>query len=171
MISTYSFEKELLPHSDRLFRMALRITLDKEAAEDLVRETLLKVWQHHDTLSEIDNLESYLITICRRLALDYMARKERDNVSLDQVDIDTADASVSPLEKLSRDDRIAWVRQLIDTLPEKQRSIVQLRDIEDKSVKETAEILGITQEDVKTSHHRARKTLRAKLQEIDQYGL
>ena len=59
----------------------------------------------------------------------------------------------------------------MDALPEKQKSCLQLRDIEAKSYKEIAEIMSITEEQVKINIFRARQKLKEKLQTIDKYGL
>ena len=68
-------------------------------------------------------------------------------------------------------DRIQLVRRLIDNLPEKQRSVMQLRDIEGKSYKEIAQILDISEEQVKINIFRARQTIRQKFIETEKYGL
>ena len=68
-------------------------------------------------------------------------------------------------------DRIQLVRRLIDNLPEKQRSVMQLRDIEGKSYKEIAQILDISEEQVKINIFRARQTIRQKYIETEKYGL
>ena len=68
-------------------------------------------------------------------------------------------------------DRIQLVRRLIDKLPEKQRSCMQLRDFEGKSYKEIAQILGISEEQVKISIFRARQTIKQKFLETEKYGL
>lgn len=170
MMRTIDFRKDLLPHSDKLFRLAYRITLDKAEAEDIAEETLLRVWQKRESLDEINNLETYLYTICRNLAIDHNARKDSANLSLDTHTADSADTAATPLERLVAADRLDWVRRILNTLPLKQRTVLQLRDIEEKSVSETAEILGISQEDVKTTHHRARRAVRTKLEELDNHG-
>ena len=63
------------------------------------------------------------------------------------------------------------VRRLIDRLPEKQRSCMQLRDFEGKPYKEIAQILQISEEQVKVNIFRARQTVRQRYQELDNYGL
>ena len=68
-------------------------------------------------------------------------------------------------------DKIQLVRRLIDTLPEKQRSVMQLRDIEGKSYKEIAQVLDISEEQVKINIFRARQTIRQKFIETEKYGL
>lgn len=171
MTRTLDFKRDLLPYSDKLFRLAMRITLDRAEAEDIAEEALLRVWQRRDELPEIENMEVYLLTICRRLALDHVEKKESQNVSIETHPTDATDLSASPLEQLANEDRLRWVRKIIDSLPEKQRAVIQLRDIEEKSVKETAEIMGISPEDVKTSHHRARRTIKEKLLQVENHGL
>ena len=132
---------------------------------------MLRVWQKREDQEEINNLETYLLTICRRLALDRAALKEAQNLSLETHPADALDSTASPHDTLAARDRLEWVHRILDTLPEKQRTIIQLRDIEERSVSETAEILSITPEDVKTTHHRARRTIKNKLEEIDNHGL
>ena len=68
-------------------------------------------------------------------------------------------------------DRVRLVRRLIDNLPEKQRSVMQLRDIEGKSYKEIAQILAISEEQVKINIFRARQTIKQKFIETEKYGL
>ena len=68
-------------------------------------------------------------------------------------------------------DRLALVRRLIDSLPEKQRSVMQLRDIEGKSYKEIANIMAISEEQVKVNIFRARQAIRQKFLETEKYGL
>ena len=66
---------------------------------------------------------------------------------------------------------LALVRRLIDSLPEKQRSVMQLRDIEGKSYKEIADIMAISEEQVKVNIFRARQAIRQKFLETEKYGL
>ena len=68
-------------------------------------------------------------------------------------------------------DRIRLIRRLVDSLPEKQRTIMLLREAEGKSYKEMAEIMGITEEQVKVNLFRARQTIKQKYIEADKYGL
>jgi RNA polymerase sigma-70 factor (ECF subfamily) len=77
----------------------------------------------------------------------------------------------NPEEQAVQRDRIELVRRLINGLPEKQRSIMQLRDIEGKSYKDIAAILSISEEQVKINIFRARQTIKQRFNEIQQYGL
>lgn len=167
-----SFRNDILPLKNELYRLALRITLNPAEAEDVVQETLIKVWNRRDRWEELDSIEAFCLTICRNISLDKMKKAENQNSSLDD-GIDTADSSYTsnPEEQAMQRDRIALVRQLIDRLPEKQRSCMQLRDFEGKSYKEIAQILGVTEEQVKINIFRARQQIKQQFIKTENYGL
>ena len=159
-----SFQTDILPLKNELFRMALRMTQNPADAEDVVQETMMKVWSRHEQWNQIESIEAFCLTICRNVALDKMRRMDHQEQSLDAT-IDAADRShfSNPEEQAIQRDRVRMVRQLIAQLPEKQRSCMQLRDIEGKSYKEIAEVLGITEQQVKINIFRARQTIKEKV--------
>ena len=172
-----TFRTDILPLKDSLFRLALRITQNREEAEDVVQETMLKLWNRRDRWEEIENIEAFAMTICRNLSLDHLKRMENQHASLDddttlpfkegtEVGLSTFS---SPFDHTVTQDRIGLVRSIIDTLPEKQRSCVQLRDIEGKAYKDIAAILSISEEQVKINIFRARQTIRQRFQQMDDY--
>lgn len=166
-----SFRNDVLPLKDVLYRLALRITLSHEEAQDIVQDTLIKVWNKRDDWQSLDNIEAYSMTICRNLALDALKKKGNNNESLEQEQIDTPDRTSNPHELMIQKDRIEMVRRLVNLLPEKQRSCMQLRDFEGKAYKDIAQILGITEEQVKVNIFRARQTIKQQFSKADNYGL
>ncbi len=166
-----SFRNDVLPLKDVLYRLALRITLSHEEAQDIVQDTLIKVWNKRDDWQLLDNIEAYSMTICRNLALDALKKKGNNNESLEQEQIDTPDRTSNPHELMIQKDRIEMVRRLVNQLPEKQRSCMQLRDFEGKAYKDIAQILGITEEQVKVNIFRARQTIKQQFSKADNYGL
>lgn len=171
MKKTISFRNDILPMKDMLFRLALRITLSKEEAEDIVQDTLIKVWNQRERWNEIDSIEAFSTTICRNLSLDRIKRKGSDNASLDDIGSHEPAAQSNPYEKTQQRDRLELIRRLIDSLPEKQRSCMQLRDIEGKPYKEIAAILGISEDQVKVNIFRARRAIKQQFTKYEQYGL
>ena len=167
-----SFRNDVLPLKNELFRLALRITLNRAEAEDVVQETMIKVWNKRDYWDEIESIEAFCLTICRNISLDKMKKAENQNQSL-QEGHDAPDLSYTsnPEEQAMQRDRIQLIRQLINHLPEKQRSCMQLRDFEGKSYKEIAQVLGISEEQVKINIFRARQTIKQKFIETEDYGL
>ena len=162
-----SFQTDILPLKNDLYRMALRITMNAAEAEDVVQETMMKVWNRRDQWEQIESIEAFCLTICRNLSLDKVRRMDNQTQSLDAA-YDPKDLGVSsnPEEQAIQSDRIRLVRQMISQLPEKQRSCMQLRDMEGKSYKDIATILDITEEQVKVNIFRARQTIREKFKQF-----
>jgi len=150
-----SFRNTVLPLSDRLFRLALRITMNRAEAEDVVQDTLLKVWEQRKEWEQINNLEAFAIATCRNRALDILKRAGRNTIPLEVVDKrqQTADSGLQALEAR---EQLSLVRQIMDELPEVQRTIMQLRDIEGRTYQEIAEAMDISETQVKVYLHRAR---------------
>ncbi len=158
-----SFQSDILPLKNELYRMALRITMNAADAEDVVQETMMKVWNRRDQWDQIESIEAFCLTICRNLSLDKVRRMDNQTQSLDAA-YDPKDQGVAsnPEEQAIQSDRVRLVRQMINLLPEKQRSCMQLRDMEGKSYKDIATVLDITEEQVKVNIFRARQTIREK---------
>ena len=168
-----SFRNDVLPLKNELYRLALRITLNPAEAEDVVQETMMKVWNRREQWEQIESLEAFCLTICRNLALDKTRKMSFLGQSLDADEYDAPDHSHSanPEEQAIQQDRIQLVRRIIDNLPEKQRSVMQLRDFEGKSYKEIAAILQISEEQVKINIYRARQVIKQKYIQAEKYGL
>ncbi len=167
-----SFRNDVLPLKNKLFRLALRITLNREEAEDIVQDTLIKVWKARDKWQELESIEAYSLTIARNLSLDRNKKMENQNDSLEEQKVERPDETTySPSEQMIQKDKLHIVRRIIDELPEKQRTCLQLRDIEGKAYKEIASILDITEDQVKVNIFRARQTVKQRFQQFDRYGL
>jgi RNA polymerase sigma-70 factor (ECF subfamily) len=149
-----------MPLTERLFRLAMRIVQNREEAEDIVQDTLMKLWSQQAEWAEIQNIETYTLTMCRNLALDRLEKKERQNLTLNEAIHDQADNAPAPDDQLISRQQHDLARQLIDQLPEKQRTTVQLRDIEGMTYQEIADVMGITVADVKVNLFRGRQKLR-----------
>ncbi len=168
-----SFRNDVLPLKNELYRLALRITLNPAEAEDVVQETMMKVWSRREQWEQIESIEAFCLTICRNLALDKTRKMNFLDQSLDADEHDAPDHShtANPEEQAIQQDRIRLVRRIIDNLPEKQRSVMQLRDFEGKSYKEIAAILEISEEQVKINIYRARQVIKQKYIQAEKYGL
>lgn len=167
---TISFREDILPLKDKLFRLALRITFDRAEAEDIVQDTLMRVWNKREEWQQMDSIEAYCLTIARNLAIDRSQKMESQNLELTPETQEMPDAKM-PDQLMEQNEQLSIIHRLINELPEKQRSILQLRDIEGKNYKEIAVILGLTEEQVKVNLFRARQRIRLKYNEINDYGL
>ena len=160
-MSEISFRNDIMPLKNQLYRLAIRITLDNAEAEDIVQETLIKVWNQRDRWNEIENIPAFCFTICRNLSLDSIKRQANQHQSLDNTPVEHTDNAITPSEKAIQRDQVNLVRHIVDNLP----------DFEGKTYKDIAEILNISTEQVKVNIFRARQTIKLRFQDLDDYGL
>ena len=165
-----SFRNDILPLKDKLFRLALRITLDRAEAEDVVQDTMIRVWNKREEWSQFESIEAYCLVIARNLAIDRSQKKEAQHVELTS-EMEEANDELGPYDQLVIQEQMAIIHRLINELPEKQRLIMQLRDIEGESYKEIADVLHLTEEQVKVNLFRARQKVKQRYTEIEGYGL
>lgn len=163
-MKTVSFQTDILPMKDLLFRLALRITLNREDAEDVVQETLIRCWNKRDEWENIDSIQAFATTICRNLAVDCTKRAGRKTKGLEDESVaqnlPTANTADSPMQKVLNSERMTQLKRIIDSLPENQKLCLQLRDFEERSYKEIAEMLQLTEQQVKTNIFRARQAIK-----------
>lgn len=158
---SYGFKEQIWPLRDKMFRLAQRITLSREEAEDVVQDTMERLWRDRERLSLIDSIEAWTLRLVRNLSLDRLKRSGRQSVELDP----ERDATATPGadRNLELEEGMRLVREAMDRLPEVQRSIMELRDIEGKSYAEIAEILELTESQVKVYLHRGREKIKKSL--------
>ena len=157
------FNTDILPLKDKLFRMALRITMQREEAEDIVQEALIKLWKQRDKLADIDNLEAYAITVCRNLAVDKSRRTAVMFASIDGEQQTMPTPSVNPYDSIYASESLRQITDLMAQLPEKQRLCMHLRDFEGMNYRDIATALEITEDQVKVNIFRARKFIKEKM--------
>lgn len=162
-----NFKHDILPLKDKLFRMALRITMQREEAEDVVQEVMIKLWNNRDNWHNIENIESYAMTICRNLALDHLRKHNATIVPLDNTPITPVGSlEANPYDRIYAKEQLQHIHQIMAQLPEKQRTCMQLRDFEGKNYKEIADILQITEDQVKINIYRARNFIKKSCTEV-----
>lgn len=157
----HRFNTDILPLKDKLFRLAMRITLNRQDAEDVVQETMLKLWRQRERWDAIDSIEAYAMTTCRHIALDNVEDKGNNMPSIE--DEKPREEATDPYQRMFQREQLGVVSAIIATLPEKQRTCIQLRDFEGKSYREIATILEITEDQVKINIFRARKAIKERL--------
>lgn len=165
-----SFESRVLPVKNKLFRFAFRMLGNSEEAKDVVQETLIKVWNGREGMDAIQNMEAWCMRVTKNLSLDRLRSLQRKQTdSLDGVDV--KQEGLSPHERTEIQENMQRINELMATLPDKQRQVMHLRDIEGHSYNEIGEILEIDLSQVKVYLFRARNAVREKLIKINAYGL
>jgi RNA polymerase sigma-70 factor (ECF subfamily) len=161
----------------KIFQYTLLMCGQREDAEEVAQETLLKVFENFDKLREPERVKAWVFRIARNAC--YMKRRKSvfapaHELSLDELmpafhydgeerKLEIADWSSLPDAQVIQAQLNAILYRAIEELPEIYRSVIILRDIEELTTQETAEVLEISEETVKTRLHRARLSVRQKL--------
>lgn len=164
------FLNKIVPVKDKLFRFALRLVNDREEAEDIVQDVLMKVWDKKDTLDQVQNPEAWCMTLTRNLSIDRLRAKRQHHVEI-ETQLHIASSSASPHRQAEVSDLYSKMKVMMEQLPEKQKLSLHLREVEGMSYDLIAETLGITLDQVKTNIFRARQSLRNQLIQVETYGL
>lgn len=159
------FKTSILPIRNKLFRFAFRFVQDEAEAEDIVQEVFIKLWNRHEDTEDIQNIEAWCMRATRNLSIDKLRSKHR-RVEEIKDGFDLQDSDPSPYQQVMGSDVFGQVRNLMNELPEKQRLVMELRDIEGLSYQEIADNLDITLDQVKINIYRARITVRKGLEQL-----
>ncbi len=156
----------ILPYKDKLFRFVLRLVNDTFDAEEILQDLMVKIWKKKDQFVTIENKEAWCMTVVRNLAYDKLRKRKQRTQDIEE-QYDLRDKAVAPDVALEQKDALRKVKEVIAQLPKDLRTVIQLRDIEQYSYQEIADITGWTLGKVKINLHRARKTLQHSLMKIE----
>jgi len=166
-----AFQTRVLPAKNKLFRFASRMLGSEEEAKDVVQDVLIKVWNGREQMNEVQNWEAWCMRITKNLSLDRIRSRQRKATDPMGEGFDIRNETLSPHELAELSESMIRISQMIAALPEKQRQVIHLRDIEGYSYNEICEILEMDMNQVKVNLFRARNFVREKLVKINAYGL
>jgi RNA polymerase sigma-70 factor (ECF subfamily) len=166
---TAMFEILMRRHNQRLYRVARAILRDDSEAEDLIQDTYVRAYQH---LSQFEGRAKFSTWLTRIAVNEALARKHRLSLYKELEPMSEhqgekmdrfASAAPSPEQQASSSETLRLLENAVAALPEIYRTVFVLRDVEDMDTGDTAAVLNISEENVKTRLHRARALLRKKL--------
>jgi len=163
------FLKVVLPFKDKVFRLSKRLLTSTEEAEDATQELLFKLWKNRDKIASYRNTEAFAMTMTKNYCYDRLKSKQASNLSLIHSNYKEKETSLE--NKLEYIDSVDRVHLLIDNLPDQQKLIIQLRDIEQYDFEEICEMVNMKPIAVRVSLSRARKTIREQLTKQHNYGV
>ena len=157
-MTTESFKTEVLPIKNKLYRFALRMLSDHEEAQDTVQEVFLRLWSKREKLDEYRSIEAFAMIITKNLCLDKLKSSRRRNIELkDQLE---TPGSITPYDHTEKTDMKNKAINIINTLPEQQKMVIQMRDVEGLDYDEIAEVMEMSLNNVRVNLSRARKKVR-----------
>lgn len=146
-------------HSDAVFHVAFGILHDRQHAEDVVQETMLRSWRSLGGFRGDSSERTWVLRIAHNTAIDALRR--RRDLATDPVDIPEIEDRSDPADRAAGMDSIAAVGRALAELDALSRSIIVLREVEGMSYQEIADALDVPVATVKTRLLRARRTLQA----------
>jgi RNA polymerase sigma-70 factor (ECF subfamily) len=153
------FNTQILNHSDKLFRLAKSILGNENAAQDAVQELIMKLWEKKSILDEVENIQAFTMRSMRNLCLDTI-RQQKDE---DEIPVEFEYVEPNPYQQTEQKDIASKIRTMIDLLPELQRTIIRMRDVEEMEIAEIAFITSISENAVSVNLSRARQKIREQI--------
>ncbi len=163
------FLKVVLPFKDKVFRLAKRLLVSTEEAEDATQELFFKLWRNKEKLANYRNVEAFAMTMTKNYCYDRLKSKQASNLTL--VHSNYKEKNTSLDKQMEYQDSVNQVHQLIENLPEQQKIIIQLRDIEEYDFDEISKMVDMKPTAVRVALSRARKTIREQLIKKHNYGV
>lgn len=164
------FKTKVLPAKQKLYRMALFLLQNKEEAEDILQDVFLKLWTNKHKLHAYSSIEAFAMTITKNLCLDKLkARKHKFMV--DVTDLELGSADITPYQRYEQADQVDKVQELLQLLPEQQRLILHLRDVEGYAYDEIEQVTGMQVNAIRVALSRARKSVRDGLLKMENHAV
>ena len=163
------FLTTVMPFKDKVFRLAKRLLVSTEEAEDATQELYFKLWKNKSKLKDYKSIEAFAMTMTKNYCFDRLKSKQASNLTLIHSNYKENDTPLT--RRVELNDSVSKVHQLIDDLPEQQKLIIQLRDIEQYEFDEIAKMLNIKPTAIRVTLSRARKTIREQLLKQHNYGI
>ena len=151
------FKQLVMPHYRRMYMLALRLTADSDDAQDVVQDSVTRLWQSRSKLDDVDNIEAYISAIVKNAALDTVKRRSR-SVNLDEVNQMPHDADVAT--DLARREQVRHVMNAINDLPDTQQQVLMMRDVYGYEFDEIERATGCNYGHIRVLLSRARKTIK-----------
>lgn len=163
------FKIQVVPFGEKLYRLAYRFLKDPDDAKDALQEVYIKLWNLKDKLKEYKSIEAFAVTVTKNHCLDKMKLKRTVPLEAKHT-YDRSNEDADPQLKLELKEDIKRVTDLLSLLPEQQRMILELKDIEGYSYEEIEEVMNVPVNTIRVNLSRARKKIRELILKINSYG-
>ena len=155
-----AFKQHIIPVQGRLFRLAQMFLRNREEAEDATQNVLLKLWTNRQKLETYQSVEALAVQMTRNECLDRIKSHSRKKMAYDFDMTEVKANQVSPYKQVENADNSSLIGKLIEQLPEQQKLVLHLRDVEEYSFEEIEKITGFSAANIRVILSRARQRLR-----------
>ena len=153
------FKLKVLPLKDRLFRIALQMLKSVEEAEDALQDVMVRLWDKRMQLSEYKSLEAFAVTVTKNRCLDKLkSKKHKYHLDVQELELDSGQEN--PYRRMEMSEGVKLMIQAFDELPEQQRLLITLREVEGFSYEEISVQTGLQVNNIRVALSRARKAAR-----------
>lgn len=157
------FKETVFCLKDEMYRFAKRFVLSSEEAEDVVQDLMMKFWQKKEELASFGNIRSYAL---RSVKNECLNRLKHHDVKMGFADFQLHRSELYQIETNNLKDQIlAFIRQL----PEKQKAVIHLKDVEEYEISEIAEMLEMEENAVRVNLMRARQKIKEQINKLMNY--
>ena len=153
------FNNQIVTLSDKFFRMAKSILRNADSAQDAVQDLIAKLWEKRASLDEVENIQAFSMRSMRNLCLDAIRQRHDEQ----EIPPEAEYVELNPHQQLEQNDMIQRIKLMIDSLPELQRTVIRMRDVEGLELSEIAYITTLTENAVSVNLSRARQKIREKI--------
>ncbi|MDR2126434.1 MAG: sigma-70 family RNA polymerase sigma factor [Prevotellaceae bacterium] len=157
------FKSNIIPMRQNLFAFAMKMLQNKDDAEDVVQESLLRLWNIRQQLDDVSNTSAFAMQITKNICIDKL-RTSKQVSEIDEFDLGSNEET--PYSQAEIKDMVEFVKTIIEKLPELQKIIIKMRDIDGYEIEKIAEITGTNTSAVRMNLSRARKTVKKRLMKI-----
>ncbi|HET8855217.1 MAG TPA: RNA polymerase sigma factor [Salinimicrobium sp.] len=163
-----SFIKIIDPIRDKMYRLALRLLISREAAEDAVQEVIIKLWGRKEKIKEYNSIEAFAMTVTKNYCLDQLKLKQNQNLRIVHSNYEDGRSLQNQVEVQNDLEILA---RILEKLPEQQKILVQLREVEQYDYNEIAEMTSMNETAIRVALSRARKKIREEMLKEHRYGI
>lgn len=164
------FKMLVLPYKEKLHRLSAAILNSNDDANDVLQEVFLKLWEGKGKLREVSNLEAYVVRMTKNLCIDKL-KMSKKNIAISKHEYHLEYNEANPYKKIELDDSFLQMEKIMKKLPDQQKTVIFLRDVEGYSFEEMEEITGLSINVLRVTLSRARKSARVLYLKLNDYEI
>ena len=166
-MTTEEFKIRIIPWTVKLYPVILRILKDEDETRDALQDLMIKLWNRKTELLQCSNLPAYLVTAARNLSLDRLKVRKMQSTG------EPAEKALLNVASQEQDpemtEKLKYVHKIIEALPEKYRTVLQMRDIDGFTFDEISSFTGFEVTNIRVILSRARNKVKEEIEKFYEY--